>query len=124
MGDFVAPLNENQTRQLLIEQRQTRAKQNLADQQTQVLSAIGLLKGINNPNAPLGQAIYASIESADSYFTGLLLITQQLLAGLGLRGVLKLAGFLVVVLGVAFLTEYLCMWRFICAQRVYGKPQT
>ncbi|MGK0250171.1 MAG: hypothetical protein ACI910_002940, partial [Oleispira sp.] len=58
VGDFVAPLNEEQVRNLLITSLHQQAEINAQAEMAESMSIIALLKGISDPMSPLGKGIH------------------------------------------------------------------
>ena len=111
VGDFVAPLDEQQVRQLLINKLEDEVAQNQAQLQIDDISIIEMLKGIGNPYTPLGRAVAACLSSMDSYFVRVSEIVNQLTAGKGWAGFFSVLAILAIVTALAYVIEYLCLMR-------------
>ena len=111
VGEFVAPLNEVQVRQLLIDKLAIEAAEKNATQQVETVSVIEMLKGVRNPYTPLGRAVSATANSASSYFPSVNDIINKLTAGAGWSGLFLLLGVLLTVTLLAYGVEYLCLMR-------------
>ncbi|MFT7674091.1 MAG: small-conductance mechanosensitive channel [Gammaproteobacteria bacterium] len=113
VGNFVAPLNEQQVRELLIANLEATAKLNADRQLTQSLSVIDLLKGAGNPDTVLGRGVHATIEATGSLWHEIGKIFEKMSDGQGFAGFLKLMGLLAVVVVAAGAIEWLCLeqWR-------------
>ena len=111
VGDFVAPLDEQQVRQLLIENLEDQTVQSQSDTMIENISIIDMLKGIGNPYTPLGSAVTACINSMDSYIGSVSEVVNKLTAGNGWTGLFYLLVILGIVTALAFAIEYLCLKR-------------
>ena len=98
VGDFVAPLNEQQVRGLLITKLHAQATIFEMEQTRQTLSVIELLQGANDRNTPLGHGIQSAIDAISSFWLEVGKVLDQLAAGQGLSGFFKMFGMLVIVL--------------------------
>ena len=68
VGDFVAPLSEQQVRELLIAKLEAAAELNADKQARQTLSVVDLLKGVGNPETALGRGVHATIAAPGSFW--------------------------------------------------------
>ena len=109
VGDFIAPLNEQQVRQLLIDKLADEAAENNAAQQVSSVSVIEMLKGVRNPYTPLGKAVSATANSTGIYFPSINDIINKLTQGAGWSGLFLLLAVLAVVALLAYGVEYLCL---------------
>ena len=98
VGDFVAPLNEQQVRGLLITKLHAQATIFEMEQTRQTLSVIELLQGANDRNTPLGHGIQSAIDAISSFWLEVGKVLDQLAAGQGFSGFFNMFGMLVIVL--------------------------
>ena len=120
VGEFVAPLNEQQVRQLLINTLEDEAAQNQPDSMIENISVIEMLKGISNPYTPLGKAVTACINSMDTYVVRVSEIVNKLSGGNGWSGFIYLLAILALVAALAYAIEYLCLLRIRRSQLFAG----
>jgi small-conductance mechanosensitive channel len=109
VGDFVAPLNEQQVRGLLITELQAQAAVNEREQARQTLSVIELLQGANDPSTPLGHGILSAIDATSSFWLEVGKVFDQLAVGQGSGGFLKMLGMLVIALVTGRVFEWVCL---------------
>ncbi len=112
VGDFVAPLDEQQVRNLLIDNLKTEASANQVVDQEQSVSIIKLLKGINNPYTPLGGGLAAMSAAAGNYFDHVSEVINTMTDGNGIQGFIKLVGLLALVITGAWLIEFVCLYKW------------
>ncbi len=112
VGDFVAPLDEQQVRELLIGNLKVEASNNQASNQEESVSIVKLLKGISNPYTPLGGGLAAMSAAAGSYFSHVSDVINTMTDGNGVQGFIKLLGLLVLVLVVSWLIEFACLYKW------------
>jgi len=107
--DFVAPLGEEQVRNLLI----TNLRSDAVDSQQVVQevrpSMLELLKGIANPNTLLGGRLQEVGNSASTYFTDVSKIINEISDGQGYPGFFKILGLLVLLILASWAIELVCM---------------
>ena len=112
VGDFVAPLSEQQVRQLLISNIQTQAELNAASQLKQSISVFELLKGAGDPNSVLGQGIGSAFEAADSFWSVIGKKSEEISAAGSFTGFMALAGVMLLVFASARIFEWACLHGF------------
>ena len=112
VGDFVAPLSEQQVRELLIANLKTQAEIYSSNHATQPMSVIELLQGAGNPYMPLGRGIQATFNATSSFGREVSKVLDQLEAGQGFIGLLKMFGLLVMVLVAGRAFEWICLRRW------------
>lgn len=112
VGDFVAPLSEQQVRQLLISNIQTQAEINAANQLRQSISVFELLKGAGDPNSVLGQGISSAFEAAGSFWSVIGEKFEEISVEGGFTGFMTLAGALLLVFAIARIFEWVCLRGF------------
>ena len=120
VGEFVAPLSEQQVRQLLIDKIAGEVVQNQTDQIIENISIIEMLKGVGNPYTPLGRAVAACLNSIDSYYLRVSEVINTLTGGKGWLGVLYGLAILALIAALAFAIEYLCLLRIRRSQLFTG----
>ncbi len=107
--DFVAPLGEEQVRNLLIDNLRSDAE----DSQQVVLEAVPsmleLLKGVGNPDTVLGGRLKEISDSASTYFADVSDIVNNISDGQGYWGLFKILGLLVLLILASWTIESLCM---------------
>ena len=112
VGEFVAPLGEEQVRSLLIDTLRADA---LAGQEvvgeTQA-SMLELLKGIGNPNSRLGGALIELKNSSSTYFSSVGSLVNDIADGGGYQGFFKILMLLVLLVLGAWLVESVCMRKW------------
>ena len=86
VGDFVAPLDEQQVRNLLIDNLKTEANANQVASQEQSVSILKLLKGISNPYTPLGGGLAAMAAAAGNYLPHVSDVINTMTDGHGIKG--------------------------------------
>ena len=113
VGDFVAPLNEQQVRELLITNLQATAKVNADNQVKQSISVIDLLRGVGNPETALGRGVHATIAAIGSYGYEIGKVFEKVESGQNFIGFFKLFGLLLIVIIAAGVVERGCLhiWR-------------
>jgi hypothetical protein len=113
VGDFVAPLSEQQVRDLLISKLETQAQTNADINTKQSISVIELLKGAGDRDTPLGSGIHATIDATDSFWLEVGRVLEQLSPGQGFAGFLILLLLLLIVVAIAGFFEwvYHYQWR-------------
>ena len=111
VGEFVAPLNEQQVRQLLIDKIADEVASNQSQVVIENISVIEMLKGVGNPYTPLGRAVAACINSMDSYFSRVSEIVNMLSGGNGWTGLFFELVIFVLVAALAYAIEYVCLLR-------------
>jgi small-conductance mechanosensitive channel len=109
IGDFLAPLSEQQVRELLITKLQIQASIYESEQTRPALSVIELLQGANDPRTPLGRGIQSAIDATSSFWLEVGKVLDQLAAGQGFTGFLKMLGMLVIVLVAGSAFEWVCL---------------
>ncbi len=112
VGDFVAPLSEQQVRELLISKLETQAQTNADISANQSISVIELLKGAGDRDTPLGSGIHATIDAIDTYWLEVNKVFEQLVPGQGFGGFLKLLGILLIVIVAARAIEWICLYKW------------
>jgi hypothetical protein len=112
VGDFVAPLSEQQVRELLISNLEIQAQTNAHAQAGQSTSVIELLKGAGDRNTPLGNGIHATIEATDSFWLEAGKVFEQLSPGQGFTGFLILLVLLFIVVAIAGAVEWVCLYQW------------
>jgi len=112
VGDFVAPLDEQQVRNLLIDNLKTEANANQTTNQEQSVSIIKLLKGVGNPYTPLGGGLVAIASAAGTYFSHVSEVINTMTDGQGIQGFIKLLGLLALVIGGAWVIEFVCLYKW------------
>jgi small-conductance mechanosensitive channel len=120
IGDFIAPLSEQQVRELLITKLQAQAAINEREQTRQSLSVIELLQGANDPSTPLGHGIHSAIDATSSFWLEVGKVLDQLAAGQGFGGFLKMIGMLVIVLVTGRAFEWVCLRQLRLSTRNAG----
>jgi moderate conductance mechanosensitive channel len=113
VGNFVAPLNEQQVRDLLIEKIGATAKANADRQVTQSISVISLIRDVGNPDTALGRGVHATIAASGRFWPEIGKIFEEITPGQGFIGFLELLGLLVLVIIAAGAVEMTCLnsWR-------------
>ena len=112
VGDFVAPLDEQQVRNLLIDNLTTKANASQSANQEQSVSIIKLLKGIGNTYTPLGGGLAAMAAAAASYFSHAGAVINTMTDGQGFAGFIKLLGLLALVIAGAWAIEFVCLYKW------------
>ncbi len=112
VGDFVAPLDEQQVRNLLINNLTTEASANQTANQEQSVSILKLLKGASNPYTPLGAGIAAMAAATGTYFSHISEVINTMTDGQGWQGFIKLLGLLAIVIVGAWLIEFACLYKW------------
>lgn len=112
VGNFVAPLSEQQVRELLISRLETQAQTNAGLSARQSMSVIELLKGAGNRDTPLGSGIHATIEATDSFWLEVGKVLEQLSPGQGFTGFLILLVLLLIVVAIAGGVEWICLYQW------------
>ena len=109
IGDFVAPLDEQQVRNLLIGNLKTQTSANQTTNQEQSVSIQKLLKGISNPYTPLGGGLAAMAAAAGNYLPHVSEVINTMTDG---KGFFRLLGLLAIVLIGAWLIEFVCLYKW------------
>lgn len=109
VGDFVAPLSEQQVRDLLITKLETQAEIYATDQEKQTLSVVELLQGANDPNTPLGRGIQATMDATGSFWLEVDQVLDQLATGPGDAGFFNMLVLLAIALFIAGAFEWICL---------------
>jgi small-conductance mechanosensitive channel len=112
VGEFVAPLNEKQVRNLLIDSLNQQAEENLSKNNIEPLSIITLLKGASDIDSPLGSGIHSLIKSTDDFWYQFNKAFEKLVPGGGISGLIKVLIFLLLVISLSIAIEYLCIYRW------------
>ena len=112
IGDFVAPLNEQQVRDLLISKLETQAQANADINAKQSVSVLELLKGAGDRKTPLGSGIHATIDATDSFWLEVGKVIEQLSPGQGSTGFLILFVLLFTVVVIAGAFEWVCLYQW------------
>lgn len=112
VGDFVAPLSEQQVRQLLIDNIQAQAEINAANQLRNSLSVFELLQGAGDPNSVLGQGIRSAREAAGSFWSVIGKKFEEISAEGSFTGFMTLAAVLLLTFAIARLFEWACLRGF------------
>lgn len=112
VGNFVAPLNEQQVRALLITSLKTQAENYANNHSRQPLSVIELLRGAGDPATPLGRGIQATFDATSSFWHEVGKVFDQV-DGQGFSGFLKIVGLLLIALLAGRTFEWICLrlWR-------------
>ena len=111
VGDFVAPLSEQQVRDLLIAKLETQAQANAEMSESQSISVIELLRGAGDPDTPLGGGIHATIDATNSFWLEAGKVFEQLSPGQGFTGFLLLLLMLLIAVAIAGGVEWICLRR-------------
>lgn len=112
VGEFVAPLGEEQVRSLLITTLRADA---LAGQEVvgeRRASMLELLKGIGNPDSQLGGALVELKNSNSTYVSSVRGIVNDIADGAGYQGFLKILVLLALLVLGAWFIESFCMRRW------------
>ena len=109
VGDFVAPLSEQQVRQLLIDKIQTQAEINAESRLSQSLSVFELLKGVGDPNSVLLQGVRSTIEMSKSFWFEIGKRFEEITPGRSFVGFLTLVGVLLFSVVLAKIFEWVCL---------------
>jgi small-conductance mechanosensitive channel len=109
VGEFVAPLSEQQVRQLLITEIQGQAEINHESRSKHSLSAIELIKGAGDPNSPLGQGIRSALVTADSFWIEIGNLFEKITPGQSFAGFMTLTGVLLLTIVIARIFEWVCL---------------
>jgi len=109
IGDFVAPLSEQQVRELLITKLQTQAEKYESEQTREAMSVVELLQGANDPNTPLGHGIQSAINATSSIWFEVSKVLEQLAVGQGFSGFVKMFGLLIFIIVIAKAFEWTCL---------------
>ena len=112
VGDFVAPLNESQVRNLLITSLRKQSEVNIKSDLDESMSIIALLKGISDPTSPLGKGVDSIIQGTDTFWFEFNKAFSKLVPGGGIDGVLKVLFFLILIIGLSGTLEYLSIFRW------------
>ncbi len=107
--DFVAPLGEEQVRNLLITNLRSDAAASQQVIQEVRPSMLELLKGVGNPNTLLGGRLQEIGNSTSTYFANVSEIINDISDGQGYLGFLKILGFLALLILASWTIESLCM---------------
>lgn len=112
VGNFVAPLSEQQVRELLITRLETQATIYESKHARQSMSVIELLQGANDPSTPLGRGIQSTIDATSSFWLEVGKVLDQLATGQGFTSFLKILGMLLIVLVAGGIFEWGCLRQF------------
>ena len=112
VGDFVAPLDEQQVRSLLINQLEKEAQENSLANATQSVSIVEMLKGIRNPYTPLGGGVAAMINATGTLPEKVSDVLNTITGEQGMSGFFELLGILLIVTLISWLVEYGCLYQW------------
>ncbi len=111
VGEFIAPLNEQQVRSLLIENVQQRAILYQENNSSQPMTVFALLKSAGDPESELGRGIKATIRATQTFSQEAHKVIDQLTPGRGFIGFLTLLGLLLLSIVVAAAIERFALYR-------------
>ena len=112
IGDFVAPLDETQVRNLLIENLRIDAESNQQITPEPAMSILQVLKGLGNVDSPLGGGIKTLVDSTGTYFSSIGEIVNKISDGQGYAGFFKIVVFLAILIVAARLIEWFCLRKW------------
>ncbi len=112
VGNFVAPLNEDQVRSLLIDALQQKAEINASQGFEESMSMITLLKGITDASTPLGKGVSELISATDDFWHVFNITFSKLVPGGGVSGLIQLMLFLTLVIGLSVAVELIVVHRW------------
>ncbi|MEM7209519.1 MAG: mechanosensitive ion channel domain-containing protein [Pseudomonadota bacterium] len=124
VGEFVAPLNEQQVRQLLIAEIEKKAELNSQNRMQQSGSVIDLIKGVRHPDSPLIRGFRSTIEAAGSFWSAVGAVFEKISPGESTVGFFTLIGVVLLTLFVAWIFEWVClMWLRSWLQGSHAKSE-
>ncbi|MEM7563071.1 MAG: mechanosensitive ion channel family protein [Pseudomonadota bacterium] len=111
VGEFVAPLSEQQVRQLLINEIQNQAQINSDSRSGQSPSVISLIKGVGNPDSVLVNGIRSTWAATEYFWSDVGKLFEKITPGNSFFGFLTLAGVLLIAIALARIFEWICLRR-------------
>lgn len=111
VGEFIAPLSEQQVRNLLIKNIQRQAILASERNDNEPMSVLALLKSAGDPESELGRGIKATIGATQTFSQEANRVFNRLTSGQGFIGFLGLLGLLILSTAVAAGAERLILYR-------------